>query len=209
VADLEALTGAITSGDRRAAVARTQEAVDAGIDPKTILDSMTAAMGIVGGRFQEGEIFVPEMLVAARAMQESVALIAPLLVQAGVRPETTAIIGTVQGDLHDIGKNLVGMMWKGANIDVIDLGTNVAPDRFVEAAREHQARIVGVSALLTTTMTGMKDVVAAIRAAGLSDVKVVIGGAPVTHEFAEQIGADGYAPDAGSAVGIAKSLLAG
>jgi 5-methyltetrahydrofolate--homocysteine methyltransferase len=110
------------------------------------------------------------------------------------------VIGTIKGDLHDIGKNLVGMMWKGANIEVIDLGTNVAPERFVEAAREHAANIVGISALLTTTMVGMKEVVAAVRAADLPDVKVIVGGAPVTQDYADQIGADGYAPDAGSAV---------
>jgi len=152
---------------------------------------------------------VPEMLIAARAMKEAMAVLEPVLVGAGIQPEAKAILGTVKGDLHDIGKNLVGMMWKGANIEVIDLGTNVPPERFVAAAKEHNARIVGISALLTTTMVGMRDGVGAIRAAGLDDVKIIVGGAPLTAEFARQIGADSYAQDAGSAVDVAKRLLAG
>ena len=206
--DLDELTAAIEVGDRTAAVRATQEAIDEGRDPQAILDAMTAAMGIVGGRFQRNEIFVPEMLIAARAMKQATALLEPLLVAADIRPEATAVIGTVKGDLHDIGKNLVGMMWKGANIEVIDLGTNVPPERYVEAARSHGARIVGISALLTTTMTGMGDVVRAIREAGLEDTRVIVGGAPVTAEFAREIGADFYAPDAGSAVEVAKAALA-
>jgi 5-methyltetrahydrofolate--homocysteine methyltransferase len=130
-----------------------------------------------------------------------------VLVAAGVRPEHRAVVGTVEGDLHDIGKNLVAMMWKGGGIEVIDLGVNVPPDRFVAAAREHDARLIGVSALLTTTMPNMRGVVEAVRAAGLA-TRVVIGGAPVTAEYAAQIGADGYAPDAGSAVDLARSMLA-
>jgi 5-methyltetrahydrofolate--homocysteine methyltransferase len=147
------------------------------------------------------------MLIAARAMKEATAVLEPLLVGAGIRPTATAVIGTVKGDLHDIGKNLVGMMWKGANIEVIDLGTNVSPEQFAEAARQHGARLVGVSALLTTTMVGMRDVVTAVRAAGLAETKVLVGGAPVTAEFAREIGADGYAPDAGAAVDVAKSAI--
>jgi 5-methyltetrahydrofolate--homocysteine methyltransferase len=164
-------------------------------------------MEVIGARFQCQEIYVPEMLISARAMKEATAVLEPVLVQAGIRPEHTAVLGTIKGDLHDIGKNLVGMMWKGANIEVIDLGTNVTPERFVEAAREHDARLVGISALLTTTMVGMKDVVAAIRAADLGDVKVIVGGAPVTQDFADMIGADGYAPDAASAVEAARQAL--
>jgi 5-methyltetrahydrofolate--homocysteine methyltransferase len=140
-------------------------------------------------------------------MKESVAILEPLLVDSGIRPQFTAVIGTVKGDLHDIGKNLVAMMWKGANIEVVDLGANVAPEDFVAKAREHDAKLVGVSALLTTTMVGMKDVVDGIRAAGLADCRVIVGGAPVTAEFAAQIGADGYAPDAASAVETAKRLV--
>ena len=185
----------------------TQEAVDAGLDPQTILDAMTGAMGETGARFQANEIFVPEMLIAARAMKEALLILEPVLVGAGIKAEATAVVGTVKGDLHDIGKNLVSMMWKGANIEVIDLGTNVPVERFVEAAKEHGARLVGLSALLTTTMTGMKEVVEAIRAADLADVKVIVGGAPVTAEFAREIGADGFAPDAGSAVDVAQGAL--
>jgi len=207
VTDLQQLTLAIESGDRGAAVAVTRAAIDEGLDPATILGAMTAAMEIVGERFQRNEIYVPEMLIAARAMKEATAVLEPVLVSAGIRPEHTAIIGTVKGDLHDIGKNLVAMMWKGANIEVIDLGTNVPPDRFVAAAREYGARLVGVSALLTTTMGGMRDVVTAIRAADSPQVRVIIGGAPVTAEFAEQIGADGFAPNAASAVDVARRLL--
>jgi len=207
VTDLQQLTLAIESGDRVAAVAATRAAIDEGLDPATILGAMTAAMEIVGERFQRNEIYVPEMLIAARAMKEATAVLEPILVSAGIRPEHTAVIGTVKGDLHDIGKNLVAMMWKGANIEVIDLGTNVPPDRFVAAAREYGARLVGVSALLTTTMGGMRDVVTAIRAADSPQVRVIIGGAPVTAEFAEQIGADGFAPNAASAVDVARRLL--
>lgn len=207
--DLAALTKAVEAGDRTSAVALTTQAIADGIDVRTILAAMTAAMDTVGASFQRNEIYVPEMLVAARAMKEAMAVLAPELVGAGIRPEHTAILGTVSGDLHDIGKNLVGMLWRGANIDVIDLGTNVSADRFVEAAKEHGAHLVGISALLTTTMVGMKVVVAAIRAAGLSDVKIVVGGAPVTDEFAVEIGADGYASDAGAAVEVAKRVLSG
>jgi 5-methyltetrahydrofolate--homocysteine methyltransferase len=207
MADLAALTAAIEAGDRVAAVQVTREAVAEGLDPRTVLAAMTAAMEIIGAKFQCQEIYVPEMLIAARAMKEATAVLEPVLVKAGIRPEHTAVIGTIKGDLHDIGKNLVGMMWKGANIEVIDLGTNVTPERFVEAAREHSARIVGISALLTTTMVGMKDVVAAVRAADLPDVKVIIGGAPVTQDYAEMIGADGYAPDAASAVEAVREAL--
>jgi 5-methyltetrahydrofolate--homocysteine methyltransferase len=169
---------------------------------------MTSAMDEIGRRFSANEIYVPEMLISARAMKESVALLEPLLAEAGIRPEFTAVIGTVKGDLHDIGKNLVAMMWKGANIEVIDLGANVPPERFVEAARVHNANLVGLSALLTTTMVGMRDVVTALAAAGLP-AKVVVGGAPLTQAFADQIGAHGYAPDAASAVEVALRLARG
>ena len=205
--DLAALQAAIEAGDRGSAVRITREAVEEGLDPRTVLAAMSAAMEVIGARFQSQEIYVPEMLISARAMKEATAVLEPVLVQAGIRPEHTAVIGTIKGDLHDIGKNLVGMMWKGASIEVIDLGTNVSPERFVEAAREHGAHLVGISALLTTTMVGMKDVVAAIRAADLRGVKVIVGGAPVTQDFADMIGADGYAPDAASAVAAARAAL--
>ena len=207
MANLAALKEAVEVGDRASAVRITREAVDEGVDPRTVLAAMTAAMEVIGTRFQNQEIYVPEMLISARAMKEATAVLEPVLVKAGIRPEHTAVIGTIKGDLHDIGKNLVAMMWKGANIEVIDLGTNVSPERFVAAAQEHRAHLVGISALLTTTMVGMKDVVAAIRAADLGGTKVIVGGAPVTQDFADQIGADGYAPDAASAVEVAREAL--
>ena len=206
MADLAALTAAVEAGNRTAATALTQEAVDAGTDPRDILGAMTAAMDVVGKKFQEGELFVPEMLIAARAMKAGTAILEPLLAAAGVKPEFRAVVGTVEGDLHDIGKNLVGMMWKGGGLEVIDLGVNVSADAFVAAAREHDVHLIGLSALLTTTMPNMRGVVEAVRASGLR-AKVVIGGAPVTPEYAAQIGADGYAPDAGAAVDLARALL--
>ena len=205
--DLQKLNEAIKIGNRDDAVALTQEAIDTETAPREILDAMVEAMDDVGGRFQRNEIFVPEMLIAARAMKESMALLEPQLVAAGIKPVAKAVIGTVSGDLHDIGKNLVAMMWKGANFDVIDLGTNVSPDKFVDAAKEHNADLVGLSALLTTTMPAIKTTVEALKTAGLDVTKVLIGGAPVTQEYADQIGADGYAPDAASAVEVARKLL--
>jgi 5-methyltetrahydrofolate--homocysteine methyltransferase len=208
MADLKNLTESIVKGNRAEATRLTQEAIDGGVSPKEILDSLVTGMDDIGGKFQRNEVFVPEMLIAARAMKESMALLEPILVKAGIRPEFTAVIGTVQGDLHDIGKNLVAMMWKGANFNVVDLGTNVAPDKFVAAVNESKATVVGLSALLTTTMPAMKTTVEAIRGAGLKDVKVVIGGAPITQEFANSIGADGFAPDAATAVTVVRDLVA-
>ena len=147
------------------------------------------------------------MLVAARAMKEALKLLEPLLASAGIKPKYTVIIGTVQGDLHDIGKNLISMMWRGAGFAVIDLGTNVNPERYVTAAQEHQAHIVGLSALLTTTMPAMKETVRLLKAAGLPHTKIMIGGAPITQAFADDIGADGYAADAGTAVDVARKLV--
>jgi len=207
MADLNNLTESIVKGNRAEATRLTQEAIDGGVAPKDILGALVTGMDDIGGKFQRNEVFVPEMLIAARAMKESMALLEPILVKAGIRPEFTAVIGTVQGDLHDIGKNLVAMMWKGANFNVVDLGTNVAPDKFVAAVNENKAQIVGLSALLTTTMPAMKTTVEAIRGAGLKDVKVVIGGAPITQEFANSIGADGFAPDAATAVTVVRDLV--
>ena len=206
--ELSNLTEAIVKGNRNEAKKLTGEAIAANVPPQQILDALVKGMDIVGGKFQRNEVFVPEMLIASRAMKESLALLEPLLVKAGIKPAFTAVIGTVQGDLHDIGKNLVAMMWKGANFGVVDLGTNVPPEKFAAAAKEHQAKVVGLSALLTTTMPAMKTTVEALRAAGLKDVKVVIGGAPITQEFANQIGADGFSPDAASAVDLVRKLVA-
>ena len=207
-ADLAALTAAVEAGDRAAAAELTRAALDEGLDPRSVLAAMTAAMDAVGRRFQDGELFVPEMLIAARAMKAGAAVLEPALAAAGVAPEFTAVVGTVEGDLHYIGKSLVGMMWRGAGLEVVDLGVNVPAARFVEAARERGARLVGLSALLTTTMPNMRGVVEALRASGLP-AKVVIGGAPTTPEFAAQVGADGHAPDAGAAVDLARRLLGG
>ena len=205
--DLSGLTNAVEVGDRKTAVILTVQAITDGIDPRTILAAMTTAMDTVGGRFQRNKIFIPELLVAARAMKEATAVLEPELACAGLHPEHVAVLGTVEGDLHDIGKNLVGMLWRGANIDVIDLGENVPPGQFVAAVKEHRADLVGISALLTTTMVGMASVVTAIRDAGFADVKIMVGGAPITDEFAREIGADGYANDAGAAVEVARRVL--
>ncbi len=207
VSALDGLQQAIETGDRAGAVRLAREAIDGNLPAQAVLDAMTVAMGVVGARFQANEIFVPEMLIAARAMKAATAILEPLLAGAGIAPVATAVIGTVHGDLHEIGKNLVAMMWKGANIAVIDLGTDVPAAQFAAAAREHGARLVGVSALLTTTMGGMRDVVEAVRAAGPPGTRVIVGGAPVTAGFAREIGADGYAPDGNSAVGVALAAI--
>jgi len=203
------LTQAVIRGRRKDVPDLVKQCLDAGEDAKSVLENrLVPAMMIVGDRFKRNEIFVPEMLVAARAMKEAMKTLEPMLVAAGVRPEHTAVIGTVEGDLHDIGKNLVAMMWKGANIEVVDLGVNVPVAKYVEEIKAHNADLVGLSSLLTTTMPAMRNAVKAIREAGLK-VKVVIGGAPITTEFATEIGADGYARDAGTAVDVAMALLHG
>lgn len=207
MATLESLQEAVETGNRDDAVQLTQQAIDDELPARDILDAMVSAMDDIGGRFQRGEAFVPEMLLAARAMKEAMALLEPILVAAGITPEAKAIIGTVQGDLHDIGKNLVAMMWKGANFEVIDLGTNVTPDKFVDAVKENDATLVGLSALLTTTMPAMQSTVEALRAANVDQMRVIVGGAPVTQEYADQIGADAYAPDAASAVEVARRFI--
>ena len=186
----------------------TQAAIDEGIAPLDILQPMTDAMGVIGDRFSRQEIFVPEMLISARAMKGAVALLEPLLVGSGHKPDKVAVLGTIKGDLHDIGKNLVAMMLKGANFKIVDLGTNTSAEEFLAAAREHEADLIGCSALLTTTMGNMRGVVEAVRAADdLPHLRVIIGGAPVTLEFANEIGADGWAPDAAAAVGVAKAVV--
>lgn len=181
-----------------------------GIAPVEILNNgLLAAMNVVGEKFKKNEVFVPEVLIAARAMKEGMKVLQPQLVESGVEPVGIAVIGTVKGDLHDIGKNLVGMMLEGAGFKVVDLGIDVPPEKFVDAARENKARVIGVSALLTTTMTSMKAVVEAVRASDIaSAAKIMIGGAPVTQSFCDEIGADGYAADAASAADLAKALAA-
>ncbi len=205
---LNDLTAAVAAGKRTDTVRLTQELLAAGTGPGTIVEQgLVPGMAIVGEQFKKNEIFVPEMLVAARAMKEALKLLEPLLAAAGIKPKYTVVVGTVQGDLHDIGKNLISMMWRGAGFAVVDLGTNVPPEKYLSAAQEHKAHLVGLSALLTTTMPAMKETVKIIKAAGLANTKIMVGGAPITQAFADDIGADGYAADAGTAVDIAKKLV--
>lgn len=199
----------VMGGDMGQVKEAVQAATDGGMTPDEILhNGLIPPMAEVGRLFEDGEYFVPEMLVAARAMQGGLDIIKPLLLDADIQPTGKVVLGTVKGDLHDIGKNLVGMMLEGGGFEVIDLGTDVSPDTFVEAIRKDGADIVGMSALLTTTMPQMEATIKAIHEAGIRDVvKIIIGGAPVTLEFAEKIGADGFAPDASQAVRLAKSLV--
>lgn len=207
MADLKALSEAIIKGDQKTAVDITRAALAEGAAPGTILsEGLIAGMNVIGLRFKANEVYIPEVLIAARAMKMAMELLEPELVKAGVQPVGKAVIGTVQGDLHDIGKNLVMMMLKGAGFDVTDLGTDVSTDVFVQKAKETDAQIVGLSALLTTTMPSMEKTIRAIKDAGLP-VKTMIGGAPVTQAYADKIGADGYAADAATAVDVAKQLL--
>ncbi len=195
-------------GDHVEVAALVRRALEAGFSPAEVLSGLTAGMDRVGRDFKAGLLFVPEVLVAARAMQAGMEVLRPLLAETGVPYIGTYLIGTVQGDLHDIGKNLVRMMLEGAGFEVIDLGVDVAPERFVAAVQEHRPAILGMSALLTTTMPAMKRTLEALEKAGLRRaVKVMIGGAPLTADYAAQIGADGYAPDAATAVEVARRLL--
>lgn len=205
--ELQNLTQAIKTGKRKEARAATEAALSAEVPPQSILDALMEGMNDVGKRFKANEIFVPEVLVAARAMQKSMDLLEPVLTASGIQPKHSIVIGTVEGDLHDIGKNLVMMMLKGANFKVIDLGVNVAAAKFAEAVKAHQPNIVALSALLTTTMPSMERIVKALNESGAA-VKIMVGGAPITQNFAHQIGADGYSPDATSAVDLAHSLCA-
>ncbi len=207
MADLKALGEAIIKGDQKTAVEITQKALDEGMAPKSILeDGLIAGMAIMGARFKANEVYIPEVLIAARAMKMAMEILEPKLAEAGVEPLAKAMVGTVQGDLHDIGKNLVMMMLKGAGFDVIDAGVDVTSEKFVEEAKKSGASIVGLSALLTTTMPAMEATVKAFKDSGVS-VKIIIGGAPVTQGYADKIGADGYAADAATAVDVAKALL--
>jgi len=208
MADLNALADAVIKGDQKASVEITKSAIEECMAPKSILDQgLIAGMDVVGARFKKNEIYIPEVLIAARAMKMAMEILEPELVKAGVEPIGKLLIGTVQGDLHDIGKNLVAMMLKGAGFEVIDLGVDVGPEKFVEQAKAANAHLIGMSALLTTTMPGMEKTIKALKEAKLP-VKVMIGGAPVTQDYADRIGADGFAPDAASAVDTAKSLVA-
>jgi 5-methyltetrahydrofolate--homocysteine methyltransferase len=206
---VQQIRGALIKGRASEVASLVAQAMQEGAQAVDILnDGLCQGMGDIGERFKKSEIFVPQVLLAARAMKQGLEILKPHLVAAGVQPRATAVIGTVKGDLHDIGKNLVGMMLEGAGFKVVDAGIGVAAETFVKLAQEHRAQIVGVSALLTTTMINMRSVVEAVRAAGLSS-KVIIGGAPVTQSFCDEIGADGYSPDAASAAQLATGLALG
>ena len=207
MADLKALAQVIINGKRDDAVRLTKQAIDEKVAPGKILkEGLMAGMDVVGTKFKNNEFYVPEVLIAARAMNAAMVELEPLLVKSGVKPQGVVVLGTVKGDLHDIGKNLVGMMLRGGGFKVIDLGIDIAPDKFVETAKKERADIVALSALLTTTMPQMKNVIEALKK-DKTKVKTMIGGAPVTQEYADEIGADGYAPDAASAVDKARELV--
>ena len=210
MSELEKLHEAVIEGDWKAAAAATEAAIAAGVTPLTIVSGcLVPAMDEVGRRFECEEYFVPEMLLSARAMKASMQIVRPLLVATGAQPIGRVVIGTVKGDLHDIGKNLVASMLEGGGFEVIDLGADVAPERFIEAAASKNANLVALSALLTVTMTSMKTTIDAFQTAGLRDkVKIMVGGAPVTQQYADAIGADGYGESAGAAVALARRLVA-
>jgi len=206
---LQKIASNLYDGEDEAVAELVQQALDQGMEPQDILaGGLIAGMDEVGKDFKAGDLFVPEVLIAARAMHAGMGVLRPLLAESDASSAGKLIIGTVEGDLHDIGKNLVKMMIEGAGFETVDLGTDVKPDGFVEAVREHQPKVVGMSALLTTTMVNMKATIEALEEAGLREsVKIMVGGAPVTAAFAEEIGADAYAPDAASAVDVARGFV--
>jgi len=201
---------AVLLGDRDGAAELTKSALESGVTPTELLDqALIPAMDIVGSEYESGIRYIPEMLVSAEAMKASMIILRPLLLESGVAPKGRVVIGSVEGDLHDIGKDLVTTMLEGAGFEVIDLGVEVRADRFVEAVKEAEPSIVAMSALLTTTMVKMPEVISGLTEAGLrSKVKIIVGGAPVTETFANEIGADGYADDAAAAVTVVKELIA-
>jgi len=210
MADLNQLSEAILNGDAKAAVSLTKQAIDAGVSPmELVTNHMIPAMDEVGRRFECEEYFVPELLLAGRAMKGALELIRPLLAASGVEPAGRVVIGTVKGDLHDIGKNLVASMLEGGGFEVVDLGADVPPDKFIDAVRKHGSNLVCLSALLTVTMPAMRTTINALAEAGLrSKVRIMVGGAPVTPQFATDVGADGYSESASSAVALARNLIA-
>jgi 5-methyltetrahydrofolate--homocysteine methyltransferase len=207
--DLKPLYEAVISGDAKTAKTVTEAALAAGVEPMTLVQEyMMPAMAEVGRRFECNDYFVPELLLAARAMKAALELVRPLLAASGAKSAARVAVGTVKGDLHDIGKNLVAAMLEGGGYEVIDLGVNVAPEQFIAAVRDKGANIVAMSALLTTTMPAMKTIVDALKQAGVREqVKILVGGAPITQKYADEIGADGYSESAAGVVGIAKRAL--
>jgi 5-methyltetrahydrofolate--homocysteine methyltransferase len=206
---LQKISEELQKGNYQEVPKLVQQALDAKIPPAKILsDGLVAGMDIVGDKFRRDELFMPEVLISAKAMQAGMDILRPKLIEAGVKLAGKIVVGTVKGDLHDIGKNLVGMLMEGAGFQVIDLGIDVSSEKFVEAVKSHKSNILGLSALLTTTMPKMKEVIESLVEAGVREsVKVMVGGAPVTEKFAKDIGADGYAPDAASAVEKARELV--
>jgi len=207
--NLQEIADNLIKGQAKKVVELTTNALNEGIEPATILnDGLIAGMNVVGQKFKACEFYVPEVLVAARAMKGAMEVLKPKLLESGVQPIAKIAIGTVKGDLHDIGKNLVSMMLQGAGFEIIDLGVDVTPEKFIDTVKNQDVKLVGMSALLTTTMPSMKSTIEAMKEAGVRDkVKVIIGGAPVSQAYADEIGADGYSPDAASAVEKAKELL--
>lgn len=199
---------ALQRGSVKIVSAKTQEALDGGISPEKILnEGLLTGMAIIGRKFKANEVYVPDVLIAARAMHASLNILKPKLAERGIEPIGKVVLGTVKGDLHDIGKNLVGMMMIGAGLEVIDIGIDVSEEKFIQAVKEHQPVVLALSALLTTTMSEQKNVIDALKKAGLREkVKVMVGGAPVTVDFAKQIGADAYTPDAATAAEVAKQF---
>ena len=205
--DLTKIRDAVIGGEVDEVGEMIKKAVEEGQEVKKILkEGLISGMGIVGGKYERGDFFLPEMVIAATAMKEGLKILSPMLKQEDIESAGIVVLGTAKGDIHDIGKSIVGTMLEGAGFMVTDVGVDAGPDKFVETAKEKGADLIGISALLTTTMTGMEDVIKAVREAGLK-ARVMIGGASVTQEFADKIGADGYAPDAPSAVGKAKELV--
>ena len=206
---LKEIANKVIEGKAQEVEELVKRALEDGVEVSSILnDGLIAGMQVVGEKFKKDEFYVPEVLIAARAMHKGMNVLKPYLERSGVKPIAKYVIGTVRGDLHDIGKNLVAMMLRGAGFEVIDLGVDVPPEKFVEAVRNEGAPLLGLSALLTTTMPSMKETIEALKRAGIRDkVKVMVGGAPLTQEYADEIGADGYAPDAASAIDKAKELL--
>ena len=208
MADLKALSQAVIKGDQKTAVEITKAALQESMAPESILnDGLIAGMNIIGAAFKKNEVYIPEVLIAARAMKSAMEVLEPELVKAGIKPLAKAMVGTVQGDLHDIGKNLVIMMLKGAGFEVVDIGIDVSAEKFVAQAQATGASVIGLSALLTTTMPAMEKAIKALQEAKIG-AKIMIGGAPVTQGYADKIGADGYAADAASAVDVAKAMVA-
>ncbi len=209
MADFEEMGNAVIKGDAETADDLTRKAVDEGVEPLDIINQgLIGGMDVVGKRFKAGDMFVPEVLMSAKAMKAGMNIVRPLLLEGDMPSAGKVLLGTVSGDLHDIGKNLVGMMMESGGLDIVNLGTDTSPEEFVEAVKEHKPDVIGMSALLTTTMLSMKDTIEVLEEEGLRDsVKIIIGGAPVTQDFADEIGADGWAPDAAAAKDLAFELI--